>query len=208
MKRILLLFFSLLMVVTVGCTKTSESPSPSAIPTLEPVQEVIPSDYFPMTPGSTWGYIGDGNEYASYTQTVLYNECSYFQVSRDNGGTVTSTVYYVSDNDIRMVLSRGEEYDKANIISEPPNTDEIILKTPLEPGTEWESGSIKRRILSMDDTIATPAGLFEDCLTVRSDYPDSYIIDYYVIGIGLVYTEFHSGDDIITSSLEFYDIAD
>jgi hypothetical protein len=208
MKRILLLFFSLLMVVIVGCTMTSESPSPSAVPTIEPVQEILPADYFPMTPGSTWSYIGEGNEYASYTRTVLYSECSYFQVSVNNGGTVSSTVYYASDTDVRIVLSRGEEYDMANLISEPPNTDEIVLTVPLEPGTEWGSESIKRKIVSLSDTVDTPAGLFEDCLTVRSEYPDSYILDYYVIGIGLVYSEFHSGEDVISSSLESYTIAD
>lgn len=208
MKKVFIIYAALLVLLLIGCSTPIDTAAPEDTLTPAPTDAVLPGDYFPMTPGSSWSYIGNGNEYASYTETVLYNECSYFQVSRDNGGTVTSTVYYVSETDVRMVLSRGEEYDKANLISEPPNADEIILKAPLEPGTEWESGSIKRKILSTDDTIDTPAGLFENCLTVRADYPDSYIIDYYAINIGLVYSEFHSGDDVITSTLEFYDIAD
>lgn len=208
MKRFLLVFIMLLVLALIGCSGPVENNEPEESAPPESVDAILPGDYFPMTPGSTWSYIGNGNEYASYTETVLYNDCSYFQVSRDNGGTVTSTVYYVSETDVRMVLSRGEEYDKANIISEPPNADEVILKVPLEPGTEWDSGSIKRKILSLDESIDTPAGLFEDCLTVRSDYPGSYIIDYYAAGIGLVYSEFHSGDDIVTSTLETYDIVD
>lgn len=208
MKKISFIFIVITTLILSGCSVESIPETSPATILPDPVVEILPADYFPMTPGSTWSYIGDGNEYASYTRTVLYSECSYFQVSINNGGTVSSTVYYVSDTDVRIVLSRGEEYDMANLISEPPNTDEIVLTVPLEPGTEWGSESIKRKIVSLSDTVDTPAGLFEDCLTVMSEYPDSYILDYYVIGIGLVYSEFHSGDVVISSTLESYTIAD
>lgn len=212
MKKISFIYIVLVSLILSGCSVESipeETPieSPESVQP-SPVAEILPADYFPMTPGSKWSYIGDGNEFATYTSTVLFHECLYFQVSRNNGGTVSSTVYYASDTDVRIVLSRGEEYDMSNLISEPPNTDEIVLMAPLEAGTEWGSESIKRKIVSTSESINTPAGLFENCLTVRSEYPDSYIIDYYVIGIGLVYSEFHSGDNVITSSLESYTIAD
>ena len=208
MKKITLIILFLSALILSGCKVDSVLETTPATIIPDPVKEILPADYFPMTPGSTWSYIGEGNEFASYTQTVLYNECSYFQVSKNNGGTVSSMVYYVSDIDVRLVLSKGEEYEMANLISEAPNTDEIILMAPIEPGTEWGSESIKRKIVSVDESKYTSAGLFEDCLMVRSDYPDSYIIDYYALGVGLVYSEFHSGDYIVTSSLESYTIAD
>ena len=196
MRKSVLLLFMVALVLTSGC-----------LPHSEPLTEAKdqPFEYFPLNPGNSWSYLGEGNEYAAFTREVIYSEGNLYQTTEDNGGTVSSTVYMVSDEAVEIVYSMGEEYDMENALTRQPNTSDVILRIPFEPGNTWKSSdTVVYEIISVTETVVTPAGTWSNCIKVMSQYPDSVIYRYYCSGIGMVKSEFVSGDIIITSSLDSY----
>ncbi len=164
------------------------------------------SDYFPLTQGSTWKYMGEGSEYASFTREVLYVEENLAQIKEDNGGTVSASVFKISENEITRIFFEGEEYEETNFLDEESDDNTIILKTPIETGTTWEGPIDIREIVGTDATIDTPAGQFQSCIKVEIKGQNSTIFEYFKDGIGLVKREFISGDYKVISSLETYNI--
>lgn len=202
----------LLMVIALtGCSKAvDQTPRPGGadkVPAApdQPAQKV--GDYFPLTVGSSWQYLGEGNEYASFNRFVLYAKENRSQVKSDNGGTVAALVFETTDTAITRVYMKGEEYGNDNFLDAAPNENTVLLKAPLAAGTKWEdpSGGL-REIVDVDAALDTPAGRFENCVKVKIAGRDSTIYEYYKEGVGLVRSEFLSGDTVITSTLEKYEI--
>ena len=102
----------------------------------KPVKEV--ADYFPLVKGSSWQYMGAGNEYASYITTVLYTKGNRTQISEANGGTVSASVFEISNDSVTKVFFQGEEYEGTNYLDRQPNQNAVILKAPLEVGAKWQ----------------------------------------------------------------------
>jgi hypothetical protein len=190
----------ILSVLILTSCNTKDTPMPE--PT--PGETIKPSDYYPLNVGNKWVYLGDGNEYASFSREVIYREGSFAQISEDNGGTVVSTVIDISDTALKAIYSSGEEYDMDNLIGSEPNTNQIIIKAPLEQGTFWTNDGNTREIINITSVATTPAGVFEECIAVKTTGDGYYIIEYYKKGLGMVLSEFHSGDTMITSSLKEY----
>lgn len=163
-------------------------------------------DFFPLTEGSTWQYKGEGNEYASFVRKVLFVEGDKVQVSEDNGGTVSASVFEITEKAITCVFSRGEEYDGANLLDEESNENYAILQAPLKPGTKWEAQGEVREIVDINATVDTPAGKFENCIKVSIKSETSTMHEYYKEGVGLVKREFESEGMKVTSTLEKYEI--
>lgn len=173
--------------------------------TAQPAPKV--GDYFPLTAGSSWQYLGEGNEYASFNRLVIFAKENRAQVKSDNGGTVAAMVFEITDTAITRIYMKGEEYGNPNFLDAAPNENLIILKTPLETGTIWENSTGgTREITDVNAVVNTPAGRFEKCVKVKITNPDSAIYEYYKEGVGLVRSEFQSGGAIITSTLEKYNI--
>lgn len=164
------------------------------------------SDYFPAAIGNNWSYLGDGIEYASFTREIIYTDGNKFQAMEDNGGTVSANVFVVSSDTITRVFSQGEEYDQENRLNEPDNDGTILLKNPLEVGTKWTNGDESREIIDVNASVSTPIDVFDECIKVQIHTVDSEMYEYYKKGIGLIKREFIFGDDMITSTLESYEI--
>lgn len=212
--------FSFLLASCSLKTTTSETPIPTETESEIPV--VLLADYFPLTKGSFWKYLGDGNEYASFTREVIYTDgifvgigkqpygygsssvyyLTYAQISENNGGTVSSSVYHFTDNEITCVYFKGEEYNKENVIDMTSNCNVIILKAPLVVGNSWTSGNGTREIVSIDASVITPLGEMTECIMVKITDENSYTYEYFKKDIGLIKREFHSGETIISSTLE------
>lgn len=69
--------FLLIILLITACNQVGpENPKPeedqSQVEEGDPEKEVglKPEDYFPLTQGSTWRYLGEGNEYATFTREV------------------------------------------------------------------------------------------------------------------------------------------
>lgn len=163
-------------------------------------------DYFPLTEGSTWKYLGEGMEYASFSREVLYVDGNRAQVSENNGGTVSASIFEFKEGEIVRTFFRGEEYDGNNLLEEEANDDLVLVKAPLEAGTKWETSNGTREIVETDAVVDTPAGEFKGCVKIEIATEHSVMYEYYKEGVGLVKREFLSEGATVTSTLEEYNI--
>jgi hypothetical protein len=163
-------------------------------------------DYFPLTGGSTWKYLGEGMEYASFSREVLYVGGNRAQVSENNGGTVSASLFEFREGEIVRTFFRGEEYDGNNLLDEEANDNLVLIKVPLEAGTKWETPNGTREIVETDAVVDTPAGKFEGCIKIEITTEHSVMYEYYKEGVGLVKREFLSEGAAVTSTLEEYSI--
>jgi len=178
-------------------------------------QQPFLADYFPLTVGSTWSYLGEGMEYASFTREVVFARGGRGQLQEDNGGTVIAAVYEITDDAITRIYHSGEAYEVEDLLdrvtpseSESEESEQIvILRTPLQVGTTWQTHRYgTRTITAIDAAVETPAGYFENCIVVKIEGEDSTIHEYFKEGIGLVLREFESEGYRVTSTLEEYEI--
>lgn len=180
------------------------------IPAEEPIEENegerVLSNYFPLEVGNIWEYEGEGMEYASFTREVVYKEDNKAQVKEDNTGTVTAKVFEITDEAITSVYSQSEAYDDENFLNSENNEDVIVLKSPLEIGTKWETEEGSKEIVEIDASLDTPAGEFDNLIKVQTTHEDNISYEYYKEGIGLVRREFFSDGVEITSTLKQYNI--
>ena len=212
---LIILIFTLLFIS--GCFLSRGTPTPppenqqEQQKEEEPKEEQQPEDislkeFFPLTEGTKWQYLGEGNEFASFTSEVLFVKEDRAQVMENNGGTVSASVFKVTDDEIVRIFFKGEEYDETNFLDEEPNDNLVILKKPLKVGTKWETTHGTREIVETDAIVDTPAGKFEDCIKVRISLDTSTSFEYFKQGIGMVKREFIYEDTIVTSTLEKYEI--
>ena len=228
MKRTHVTLVAILLILTLflmtGClNRNKETPTPRQEDQQENQQEPQKEDkktkeeeqkpedislkeFFPLTEGTKWQYLGEGNEFASFTSEVLFVKEDRAQVMENNGGTVSASVFKVTDDEIVRIFFKGEEYDKTNFLDEEPNDNLVILKKPLKVGTKWETTHGTREIVETDAIVDTPAGKFEDCIKVRILLDTSTSFEYFKQGIGMVKREFIYEDTIVTSTLEKYEI--
>lgn len=210
LKRLGLL--SAAIILLSGCAETNiPTPQPDIKKPVPQEQKEIaadktPSDYFPLTNGSTWQYQGKGNEYAAFNRVVIFVAGNKAQIREDNGGTVSASVIETTDTGIVITYFQGESYDETNFLAQESNENLIILKVPLKNGTKWEYRTGTREIVDVKASMDTPAGKFEDCIAVKVSLPDSTLFEYFKDGVGMVKREFISGDSRITSTLEKFNI--
>ncbi|MDD3268812.1 MAG: hypothetical protein PHX14_05775 [Syntrophomonadaceae bacterium] len=210
MKRISILsvLFTLLVLALSLTACTTEQEVKNNIPQQQKSNPNLPvpklNDYFPLMASSSWEYEGIGNEYASFSREVLFAQENLVQIKESNGGTVSTSIFAISDDNIKRVFFAGETYHPENLLPDKfsPNDNTIILKSPLKLGTSWGEGENQREISSLDISTDTPAGKFAHCLQIKSSGQDSTVYEYYSQGTGLVKREFISGDAKIISHLK------
>jgi len=184
-------------------TPTPAEPQPTAPTPTTPTVEHNVSDYMPMLVGYTWEYEGEGNEYASYVLKVEYQESNRYQLSRDNGGAVIADIYEARKDSLVHVYQAGEGEDHPNLLKQPNNLEDILIKLPLQAGNKWTSEENSYEILDTKASITVPYGTFKDCIVVKRTYKDGgedYM--YYKDGVGLIQSEFRSGDFKVFSRLK------
>ncbi|MEC2075750.1 hypothetical protein [Metabacillus fastidiosus] len=71
------------------------------------------------------------------------------------------------------------------------NLSVIEIAFPLTVGTKWKSGDSTYTLLSVNQTVKTPAGTFK-CIVIDNGTGDG--ISYYAPGVGLVKYEHNTGD--------------
>ena len=163
-------------------------------------------EFFPITVGSTWKYLGEGNEYASFERKVLFQEGDRAHFSEDNGGTVSAAVFKITDKEIVRTFFQGEEYSQGNLLAQKDNDDTVILMSPLKVGTKWKTSKDSREIIETNAVVDTPAGKFKDCIKVSIKSENSIMYEYFNAGVGMVKREFVSEGLTVTSTLEKYEI--
>lgn len=211
MKRWRLYIVLIIMAVIFlsGCLRSStpskpemESPAPKEPNSVSESKNV--KEFFPLTLGSQWAYLGEGNEYASFTREVVFVEGDKAQVKENTGGTISTSIYKSSDSEIVRTFFKGETYEDENLLKEESNENLVILKEPLKEGTQWETPHGTRQIEGLDVKVETPAGVFENCIKIKVEYQHSTLYEYFAEGVGLVKREFTSEGVEVSSRLKEY----
>ncbi|MDD4833144.1 MAG: hypothetical protein PHC44_00195 [Lutispora sp.] len=199
-KKLLILagIFILAAITIVSCTPSTKEPDAKIPPQKDDV-----SLYYPLKVGSEWEYEGEGNEYAAYTQKVIYSKDNKYQVMIDNGGTRAANIYEIKDDSIVNTYMEGEVYDEKNVLDNDANLDTVIIKLPIEVGNKWISEENSYEIIDINASVTVPAGTFEDCIIVKEIYKDktAYRNYYYKKEVGLVKSEYKTNDGFTVSSL-------
>ncbi|SHJ34860.1 GerMN domain-containing protein [Parasporobacterium paucivorans] len=161
-------------------------------------------DFFPFSGDVHRKYRGLGNEFAEYDSFVDYSGENIMQMRVVNPGTTSVQVYRIDSGRLIQAYSAGETYFKWDFTGES-NMEEVVMQEPLEKGNSWtlSDGSV-RTITNTRASITVPYGTF-DAVEITTERTDSTTRDYYVVGIGLVKSEFISDSDPenpISSELE------
>lgn len=160
--------------------------------------------WIPRLNNVVYHYEGSGNEYASFTWNPQFNEENYYQIAKDNGGTVMLEVYEYTDEEIIRVHSQGEGYYRDNLTSiwglDSFEENEVILKAPIAVGTTWANGDTTYEITALDKEIEVPAGSYQT-IEVTMETDQTVIKRYYAEEIGLVYEETETEGTLIESKL-------
>lgn len=188
-------------------TNTKTQP-PEQTPQPAPEEESL-LGFYPLKEGNMWEYEGEGMEYASFVQKVLFSSENRHQITVDNGGTVMANVIEERDDSIVNTYRSGEEYNSDNILDEPANVNIIMIQMPLEKGNFWISEENHYEIADTKADVTVPAGEFKDCIAVKVTFKDqtSNMVYYYKKGVGMVQSEFRTdAGDLITSKLKRYEL--
>ena len=205
MKKVILiisLLFSLVLLSSCS-NKDPVKPGEDNKPTPpEPKTELLTiKNYYSYKENTKYVYEGEGNEYASYTVFIDYKSGNRVQLRSNNGGTEMVKVLDNNNGELRVLLSRGECYYRENLTQVDSSPVEILLKEPLEIGTNWTlSDGRKRSISNLKVDVTTPMGTYQT-LEVKTEGKDDMILDYYAPDIGLVKSVFTSNGTEVTSTL-------
>ena len=160
-------------------------------------------DYFPLNADIKITYEGTGTEYAEKNLYVDYMTQNRIQYREENGNTPSASVYEISDNELKLITSKGEVYNRQNYITAKNDKPEILLKEPLQVNTTWLSNDgSKRMITDVNKDIETPYGKFK-ALEVTTEHKDYKQLDYYTLNTGLIKTSIvNKNGSIINFSLK------
>lgn len=124
-----------------------------------------------------------------FTQTVDMVKQGKIQIKQVDLLTRVVMVYDISAEYIKLIYTEevaNKEFKEDYIDNLIPNRMDIILKAPIEMGTNWkdDDGGIYE-IIKLNALVDTPAGTFET-LVVRYTNDDFTVKEYYAKDIGLV----------------------
>ncbi len=222
MKKIILSFgIVMLMIILSACNKGKQENGNETTPTVTPgitqpadqnseadSQEgkAAITDYYPMLADTEYVYEGEGNEYASYSQTTDFLDAmdNRIQTRTNNGGTETVRVIEINDGKLEILKALGECYYRDNLMlgtaSEEPA--EVLLMEPLVQGTQWTLPDGRKRYISaVDMEVTTPLGSYK-AIEVTTENGDNTSKDYYAPQVGLVRSVFQTEGMEVTSTLK------
>ncbi|EGA88894.1 putative lipoprotein protein [Planococcus donghaensis MPA1U2] len=166
---------------------------------------------FFMPDTSTATFLGEGNEYASFTLRTVYMDDQHIATYEDNGGTVMLKVYRVGENAVELVKEQTEFYEDFVASSEELEALQPIrtyLTLPLEVGTVIENWTVTET----DATGETPFQKFKNAIVLESEETENAMNKtYFAEGYGEVKREFRMQEEgqeefVVTSVLESVEI--
>lgn len=226
MKNVLTIFALLFLI---GCSDNTEKQTVDSPPPTEEVKEEPTTNDEQPTPdeqvkdetttldfkqffkpdNTTATFLGEGNEFASYTEKTKWLSDQFVATVIDNGGAVTMRVYRVFKDRIDKVYDELVEGIPNEVVypelSQLENAQVIdtFLAGPIEVGTTFG----KWKIIEIGTTLETPYKTFENVFVIE-ETGDGYVNrKYFVEGYGDVKTESIMNTDqdeefIVTSTLE------
>lgn len=190
MKKLLYLLLIIVLITSlVGCKSNIEKEKSYRLSSADKStsETLTIKDYFPFKDNIVMDYEGRGFEYAEQITFFEFVEGNRAQMKIMNPGTVLVSVLENKNGALREVYFEGEFYHIENMINTSSNTDNIILKEPLEVGNTWlDAQGNSMEITSVDQEIDTPSGTYK-ALEVTTEYENGESLkEYYAKDIGLV----------------------
>jgi len=224
MQKLIAFILSVLLLLVACGTESSEEPnSPDEDgklteegsengekPEEQPAANVDPHDFF-MPDASIATFLGEGNEYASFTLRTVYMDDQHIATYEDNGGTVILKVYRVGENEVELVKEQAEFYEDFVASSDELEALQPIrtyLTLPLEVGTVIEDWTVTETAT----TVKTAFQNFENVSVLESEETENTINKtYFAEGYGEVKREFRMQEEgqqefVVTSVLESIDL--
>lgn len=201
-RQIVIIFFVILGLVTVGCQVTNGVKQESSLDTLSQNSISTISEYYPFLADTILDYQGEGNEFAEQKIYYEFIEGRRAQAKVMNSGTNLIRILEEKDGTLAEVYREGEFYHIENMIGTKPDKVNIILQEPLVLGNSWETeeGQTKE-ITGVDVLIVTPYKELQ-ALEVTTTYDSGGIQkDYFAKGIGPVARIYQDGDLIVKTLL-------
>lgn len=158
------------------------------------------SNFF-MKDKSVAKYLGEGNEYATYTARTQWHNDHTVSIFEDNGGTILLRTYRITDKAIELINEQGEFYGEFN-----PTNDELdampaistFLQLPIEKDREFDGW----KIIDVNVTLETPLQQFEDVIQIQKiDETGSIQNRYIVENFGEIKREFIMDEEDIKFSV-------
>ena len=193
---------------------TTESSAEDLNDKSEAVNEL--EQWLPKTPNVERIYAGEGNEYAEFSTYPQFITEDSIQFKNQNPGIISYHIYeYREDRIVETFTHHGGlmRDDFANTAKTSDSEgEEIILKTPIEVGTQWEdrdgqSVEITATDLELVSPNGTVPGIEVTTTTIDQDGHEGKIYRYYGKDIGLVKEVTELGSDAemtVTSTLTEY----
>ncbi|WP_313890776.1 hypothetical protein [Psychrobacillus sp.] len=208
MQKLVLLLIPILILF--ACTNEQPISNDAASNKDEPtVSEGLPLEkandlrQFFMADQASANFIGEGNEYASYTLKTVHLSDNYVVTYENNGGTVLQRIYKITDEKVSILAENEEAYDEKTPTLEELNTmqeKKIYLVAPLTVGSEFGGW----KVTSTTETIKTNVQTFTDVIVIEKiDEQNTIVRKYFAKDFGEIKREFImniEGEETIISS--------
>ncbi|MCG3087977.1 hypothetical protein [Sporosarcina cyprini] len=194
-------FLLLLPLLLMACTKETP-PDSTEVPSSSEQNDTIQSenttnmkDYF-LQDGSIAHFLGDGNEYATYTLRTEWLDDHHVNVYEDNGGMEMLRSYRLGDNQITLLQQEPSDAEGVATTLETIRDMQPIgtyLQFPLEKGDTFD----KWTVTATDAELDTPLQSFQDVVIIEHTYEDGAVSRvYFAEGFGEIKREYsHKTDD-------------
>lgn len=127
-------------------------------------------------------FVGDGNEFSSFSEETVWLTDHVVQTTIENRGVFMYFVYRITDEAIELVYEgvteltmTVEEIAKLPVI-------ELYLALPIEQGTSFNGWTIT----NMDVTLNTPFHTFTNVIEVMKETDDAKSYRYFAPRFGLI----------------------
>jgi len=127
-------------------------------------------------------FIGEGNEFASFSEETVWLTDYVVQTSIDNGGGFVYSVYRITDEAIELVYEGVTEPTMTVGDIEKLPVIELYLALPIEQGTSFGAWTIT----DVNSTVDTPFKRFTDVIEVMKETDGSKSYRYFAPGFGLI----------------------
>jgi hypothetical protein len=188
MKKLLVFIVSAFLLV--GCKGVKEI-QPSEINEQTPISLL---DYFPSPPLEK-SFLGNGNEFAQYTETFYENSGEFYPSIVNNGGTRMLRVYKVTEDEISIVYEQAEYYEETipEISTiEPDFSSKPLVQSPVE--IDKTAGDWK--IISLTEQVTVPYGEYTDVIVIEKQNEDKSVNrQYWAPKVGKIKDEFYLEDE-------------
>lgn len=163
-------------------------------------------DFFPFKTNTTYFYKDSESEELQKT-TFDYNKDGLMQLTEDYGDYKFSTVYEVTDNQVKNIMFSDND-NNIDLTNSFPNSNELQLVSPFIQGTKWSNDYYAYEITDLKAEVKTEAGTY-NAIEITSIYDDpDYAFTtkyYYAKNVGLVKVVYDYGEGE-TSTLELVKI--